>query len=336
MAGWGTPDWVGQSGRRRAGSGLGGNIPWWVGKVGAPAPAAAAPAGPTTGGGDPATRGATPEASDPRESALDVMRKFFASIGLDVDAELEGVLRTAMVDGYGPDQIDLIMPDLMKTQAFTKRFPGYAQRLSNGFNAISIGDYIRLEDQYHSIMKSAGLPAGFYDDHSDFGQWIANDVSPAEIQTRVNLATDAAKSIDPTMRTLMSRFYGLSTGDVASYFLDPNRALPVVEHQYKTAGVASWAARNGYEVNDMSRYEQLVADGVTADQAAQAYGTVKSLDETVGRAASVYGENFTQDDAEQDVFFNKSDKRRKIMAQEQATFGGTSGGATGSAKRQSY
>ena len=97
------------------------------------------------------------------------------------------------------------------------------------------------------------------------------------------------------------------------------------------SGVASWAARNGYQVGDMGRYEQLVADGVTAEQAAQGYGTIRQLDETVGRIASVYGESFSQADAEQDVFFNKNEKRRRIMSQEAATFGGSSRGATGSA-----
>jgi hypothetical protein len=134
----------------------------------------------------------------------------------------------------------------------------------------------------------------------------------------------------------MSRFYGLSTGDVAAYFLDPGRALPTIEHQYKTAGVASWAARSGYGITDISRYEQLVADGLTAEQAAQGYGTVRQLDETIGRVASVYGESFSQADAEQDVFFNKNEKRRRIMSQEAATFGGSSRGATGSAQRGSY
>ena len=118
------------------------------------------------------------------------------------------------------------------------------------------------------------------DDHSDFGQWIAKDVAPEEIQRRVNLAVGAAQQVDPTMRDLMARFYGLSTGDVASYFLDPNRALPVIEHQYQTAGVAAWAQRAGYQITDMTRYEQLKTDGVTAEQAAAGYSSVAELDRT--------------------------------------------------------
>lgn len=271
-------------------------------------------------------------------SAMDYLRKFFASVGMAFDAELERILLGAMQAGYTPADLEsgLLMPEIQNSTAFKARFPGYSQRLANGYNAINIRQYLELENQYRSIMENAGLPRGFYDDPADMGQWIAKNVSPAEIEGRVRLAVDAAKSVDPTMRNLMAQFYGLSTGDVAAYFLDPERALPTIEHQYKTAGVASWAARNGYTVTDMGRYEQLVADGVTAEQAAQGYGTVRELDQSVGRVAGVYGESYGQADAEQDVFFNRNDKRRRIMAQEAATFGGSSRGATGSAQRSSY
>lgn len=270
------------------------------------------------------------------ESAYDILKTFFSGMGMTYDLEVEKVIQNAMLAGYGPDQIEFIMPDLEKTQAFQKRFPGYAQRLKNGYNQINLGEYLALENQYHTIMAQAGLPKGFYDDPSDYGNWIANNVSPDEISNRVQKATAVAQSLDPTMRDLMSRFYGLGTGDVAAYFLDQGRALPVIERQYKAAGIATAASRAGLTINNMRRYEDLSDRGVTAEQAAQGYGTVAALRGTVGASAGVYGETYSQTDAENDVFFNDSEKRRRIIAKEQATFGGSSNGATGSAKRQSY
>lgn len=271
-----------------------------------------------------------------RISAFSILRNFFNGLGIAFDDQIEKVIKDAMHSGFGPDQIDLIMPELEKTKAFNTRFVGFAKRVQNGYNQISIGEYLQLENNYHQIMQSAGLPKGFYDDPSDFGNWIANDVSPDEIQNRVSLAVKTAQSVDPTMRSLMSKFYGLTTGDVASYFLDRKRALPVIQRQYDTAGVASWAQRNGLGVSDIKHYENLVDSGVSIDQAAAGYGTVKALTDTVGRAGNIYGESYTQSDAESDVFFNKSQKRQRIMANEAATFGGSSSGSTGSAKRQSY
>ena len=122
-------------------------------------------------------------------------------------------------------------------------------------------------------MEEAGLPAGFYDDPSDFGGWIASNVSPDDFQNRVGMAVKAAQSVDPTARNLMSRFYGLTTGDVPSFFLDQERALPVIERQYQTANVAAWAARAGFQIDGITSYEDLGDSSVTAEQAASNYGT---------------------------------------------------------------
>lgn len=267
------------------------------------------------------------------QSAYKILSDFFSNLGIQSDAELQGLIQDAMTAGYGPDQIDLIMPELEKTKAFQNRFPGYAQRIANGYNAVSLGEYLQLENQYHQILQSNGLPAGFYDDPSDFAKWIANDVSPDEVQTRVQVAVNETQKIDPTTRNLLAQFYGVGTGDLTSYFLDTKRALPVIQRQYNSAMIATAAAHAGLKVNDISRYENLYDRGVTADQASQAYGTVKSLTDTVGQTGSIYGIQYTQADAENDVFFNQNDKRRKIIAAEQATFGGRSSGATGTAQR---
>lgn len=271
-----------------------------------------------------------------QSSAYWILQEFFQSLGLVFDLELSNLIRDFALEGYGPQDIDLLMPQLEQTTAFKNRFAGYHQRVANGYNAISIYEYRQLENEYHRIMAEAGLPVGFYDDPSDYANFIANNVSVAEIQSRVDMAVKAAQSVDPTARDLMARFYGLGTGDVAAYFLDQSRALPVIERQYKAANVASWAQRVGFGVGAMDRYEALVDYGVTEEQAAQSYGTIKSLSDSVGGIAGVYGETYSQTDAEDDVFFGKSEKRRKLVSQEEATFRGRSEGATGSARRQSY
>jgi hypothetical protein len=275
--------------------------------------------------------------STPQKSAYDILADVFRGFGMTISPDLDAVIRQMLTGGYSAQDINLFMPDIEKTTAFQQRFPGFAQRISNGYNAIDIPSYLQLENQYHQIMQQAGLPKGFYDDPSDFGNWIANNVSPDEIQTRVQMATKAVQSIDPTTRNLLTRFYGLGTGDLASYFLDQKRALPVIERQYAAANVATWAQRAGFDVAGMSRYEDLVDKGVTADQAAQAYGTIGQLSSTVGKLAGLYGESYNQTDAENDVFFNQSDKRQRIVNAERATFGGSGRAAnTGSSSRGAY
>lgn len=267
------------------------------------------------------------------ESAYDVFRKTLAQWGIPMGADIESIIRQAVVDGTTPDQIELIIPDIQATQTWKNRFPGWDKRIANGYNQITVGQYLDLENQYKRIMQQAGLPAGFYDDHSDFGGFIANNVSPDEIQNRVAMATDAVRQVDPTARDLLSKFYGVTAGDLASYFLDKNRALPVLDRQYKAANVASFAARNGLRVNDAKHYEDLLDQGVTVDQAAHGYGTVKAFNDTFSRLGGVYGLEYNQADAEKDVFFNQNEKRRKLSTLERANFAGASRGATGTADR---
>lgn len=271
------------------------------------------------------------------QSAYTVLSNYFQSLGMQVTGDLSKIIKEMMTGGYTPDQINLFMPEIEKTQAFQARFPGYTQRIKNGYSALSLGDYLSLEDQYHQILQQNGLPAGFYDDPSDFGNWIANNVSPDEIQTRVTDATSLAQQIDPTMRNIMGQFYGLTTGDIASYFLDPSRALPTLTRQYNASGIAAAAQRAGLAVSSMNGFEDLVDRGVSVDQANAGYGTVAALTNSVGELASIYGDSYTQADAENDVFFNDSSKRQNIVNKEQATFGGQGrAGNTGSSNRQAY
>lgn len=268
-----------------------------------------------------------------KTSAYDEFSKFLESIGVNIGPGIENIIRQAVIDGITPDQIELIMPDIQKTKAWQKRFPGWNQRVANGYNQLNVGEYLQLEDQYHRIMQEAGLPKGFYDDPSDFGNWIANDVAPDEIRDRVSLAMNAVRQVDPTARDLLAKFYGVTAGDLAAYFLDQKRALPTLDRQFKAVNVAQWAAKNGLQIQGASHYEDLVDKGVTDQMAAQGYGTVAAFNEAFGRIAGVYGESYSQADAENDVFFNQSDKRRKLMAREVAAFSGQSRGATGSAQR---
>lgn len=270
------------------------------------------------------------------QSAYDLFADLLESWGIPVGSDIEKIIKHAMIEGRTPDQIDLLIPDIQNTQSWKKRFPGWHKRVENGYNQLNVEEYLSLENSYHRIMQEAGLPAGFYDDPSDMGNWIANDVSPDEVQNRVGIAVKTAQSVDPTVRNLMARHYGLTTGDIASFFLDQSRALPVIERQYNAANVASWASRAGFDVNGMSRYESLVDSGISAEQAAQSYGTIKSLTDAAGTIAGVYGDTFDQGDAEDDVFFGRDQKRRKLFSQEKGTFSGSSRGSTGSAQRQGY
>lgn len=299
---------------------------------------------PTSGGG--AGGAADPFGEDPfgggdmgggmsPESAYKMFANALAMWGIPVGSDIAAIIQKAAVDGLTPDMIDLIIPDIQNTSTWKNRFPGWHQRVSNGYSQITVGEYLALESAYHRIMQSAGLPSGFYDDPADFGQWIANNVSPDEIQDRVNGAMDLVRQVDPTARGLLTQFYGVDSGGIAAYFLDPKRALPTLARQYEAVNVASWAARYGLNLMNSSHWEDLVDKGVTKEMAAQGYGTVRQFYNVLGNLGQIHGIQYDQTDAERDVFFQNDEKRKKIVQAEVAAFSGSSGFRPGSSGRGS-
>lgn len=281
------------------------------------------------GGGNGGGGGGT---TDQGMTAFDYFSALLETWGIPVGNDIEKIIRQAVKDGITPDNIGLIIPDIQNTESWATRFPAWKDRPTG----MTVDQYFLAENAYRDALHDYGMPSGFYDSYSDLGNFIANSVSEDELRTRLSDADTLVKSVDPTVRNLMAQFYGLSTGDVAAYFLDPKRADQIIKQQYETANVAGWAQRAGFGIDDMTRYEELYRKGVTVDQAASQYGTIKSLADTVGGIAGVYGDKYDQSDAENDVFFGQSEKRRKLVSQESATFSGSSRGSTGSASRQSY
>jgi len=130
------------------------------------------------------------------------------------------------------------------TQEFKDRFPGLQGRIDNGYNAISPATYLTYEDNIRNLMVEAGFSPGFYDEPEDLAQFISNDVRPDEINDRIKLAQRAVMDADPLIKAeLQERFgIGLDTeADLVSYFLDPERAVPLLEMQSQV-GVAELGA----------------------------------------------------------------------------------------------
>lgn len=269
------------------------------------------------------------------QGAFQMFAGILASWGIPMGADIESLIRAAMTDGYTPDDMELLIPDIQSTKTWQARFPGWSSRVSNGYNQISVGEYLALESSYHRILQSAGLPSGFYDDPADFGNWIANNVSPDELNSRVSDAMNLVRQVDPTARSLLTQFYGVGAGDLAAYFLDPKRALPTLDRQYKAVNVAGWAVRNGLTLADAKHYEDLVDKGVTPEQAAQGFGIAGQFSRVLGELGNVHGIKYDQTDAENDVFFNQDEKRKRIVAAERAAFSGTAGFNSGVSGRGS-
>jgi len=234
--------------------------------------------------------------------------------------------------GWSPDTITV---ELQNTSEYKRRFAANETRVKKGLPALSPAEYISTENSYREIMSSAGMPVGFYDRQSDFTKWIENDVSPSEVQGRVQVATDLVTNADPATRAYFSQHY--TRGDLIAYALDRKRAVPAIEQQYKAAQVGGAAQAQGIGISTTDA-ERLGKLGVTQSQAQQGFGFVRENLADTQMLGSIYGEDVTQNDLVKEVLEGDAaagQKRKRLASKERAAFGGSSGQSKTSLSRGS-
>lgn len=248
----------------------------------------------------------------------------FSSYGLE---SLAGKVYDYVKNGYSSDTVSILLQD---TKEYKERFSGNEARKKAGLPVLSAGEYLATEASYRQIMQSAGLPAGFYDTPADFTNWIGQNVSPTEIQSRVDLATQATILANPNYKKALNQM-GIADSDLTAYFLDQKKSLPYIQKAAATAQIG--AAALGQDLTfDETYAESLATKGITADQANQGYANIAGEAGTMQNLASIYGTTYTQREAEQAAFEGNAgaaNKRKRLASQERGNFSGAAGTASG-------
>jgi hypothetical protein len=243
--------------------------------------------------------------------------------------------REMLEDGHTVEQISVLIQD---TEAYKQRFAGNELRRKKGLPVLSPLDYLNTEAAYRQIMESAGLPPGFYDRPEDFTEWIANDVAPVEIKTRVDEALAVAFRLDDATANAFRDFYGITRDNLAAFFLDRERGLQELE-RISRAGLIGGAARAQGLGVDRTRAEQLAASDLVGEgDYRSALGQVARLTKDAGRLAGIHDVDYGQQEAEQEIFFADEEsrrKRRKLRSLEEGQFSQGSGGSPASLARPS-
>ena len=230
-------------------------------------------------------------------------------------------------NGYSGDTISTLLQD---TKEYKARFAGNDARRKAGLPVLSPAEYLATEASYKQIMQQAGLPSGFYDQPADFDGWIGKNVSPSEVQTRVDLASQATTLANPNYRKALNQM-GIKDSDLTAYFLDQKKALPHLQKAAATAAVGAAALGQGLTF-DKSYAEQLALEGISADQAQQGYSNVAAELDTMKSLGAIYGEQWTQRTSEEAIFQGKAgalQKKGKLLAEERGAFSGAAGAARG-------
>lgn len=184
--------------------------------------------------------------------------------------------------GAGNDEISLRIQD---SPEYKTRFAGNQARVAAGLAPLDPASYIALEGQYRQITSQ--LPSGFYDDKASTDAWIGGDVSPSELSQRVQDANQAYVLAPQGARDAWAQ-YNPGAGDAAhavAAILDTNVAEPLIQQRVAAAGIGGAALSSGLQLTSQSLATQAAQQGVTIDQARQAYQQIASRmapDQSIG------------------------------------------------------
>lgn len=263
------------------------------------------------------------ELTGANRDAFVALNSLFASYGLST---LAPKIFSYIQNGYSADTISLLLQD---TAEYKTRFSGNELRKKAGLAVLSPADYLATEASYRQVMASAGLPPSFYDSPTDFAGWIGGDVSPTEIQSRVQLATAATTAADPYLKQQLAAFYGVDDSHLTAYFLDQGKALPLLQKQEQAAQFGAEAARRGL-LSDSTQMMDYVNQGFSQSQASQGFQQVAAELPNLQALAARFGTTFSQAEEESTVFGTNAgsvDKKAGLASQERAQFAGNAGAA---------
>ena len=232
--------------------------------------------------------------SGDQRNAFEAVNNLFSSYGLESLApKIYGYIQ----NGYSADTTSIL---LQNSDEYKQRFQGNEMRKKAGLPVLSPSQYLATEQQYRQLMQQSGMPKGFYDQPSDFNDFIGKDVSPTELKGRIDLASQASILANPSYKQALNQMYGIDEKGISAFFLDEDRALPALQKQAAAAQIGAEALAHGLNIS--TKAEEYAKAGVTQAQAAKAYGQIAQQLPEYSQFAHLYGQEVTQQNLEESLF----------------------------------
>ena len=226
---------------------------------------------------------------------------------------------TQLTSGASQDEI---LASLRDQSAYKARFAGNDALRAKGLQPLSEAEYLSWEKQAASLMKANGLPAGFYDSPDDFAKMIGSGQSISELNERVQIARTFAvndPSALPEEAQQFRELYGLGTGDMAAYLLDPEKATPLIARQANAAQNATRAKLAGFGQLTSAQAERVGGLTSSVEQAAQGFQQLARMNELFAPLPGEAGATqITKDDAIAAQFAGDQAAQAKISRRQKA------------------
>jgi hypothetical protein len=200
---------------------------------------------------------------------------------------------------------DAVVAQIRDTPEYKERFPAMAA-LSSKRRAISEAAYIDFERNAAGLERAYGLPAGMLNKDT-VTNLITNEVSAQELENRVTMAAAGAFQASQEVRDTFREFYGIESGGLTAYFLDPDKALPLLNKQYASAQIGAEAQMQDFAIAS-GMAERLTEAGITQQEARQGFAqTARQRGFMQGR-----GDTVTQEQLVSGTFMNDQESKNAI------------------------
>jgi hypothetical protein len=205
------------------------------------------------------------EAKRVREiNAIETLRGVMTEYGLE---SLMGKIESYVKEGY---EGDAVLALIRTTPEYNERFPAM-KALQAKNRKISEAAYIEFERNAAQLERAYGLPSGMLGKET-VTNLLSNEVSASELEERVTMAAAGAFSAPAEVRSTFEQYYGIGSGGLTAYFLDPDKALPLLTKQYAASTIGAEAEMQNFGI-DVLMAERLTEAGITQEQARQGFAT---------------------------------------------------------------
>lgn len=192
------------------------------------------------------------------------------------DYGLEALLPWFMAQVKGGATPDELLLNMRQTPEFKTEYWEVAARQAKGLAPVSVSDILSYRQTAGQLASQAGLPPGFLDKKT-VGQLMVDDVSAAELSNRVVNGIGAVLNADPNVQSYFNQTFGArGPGALAAWFLDPDKAEPLLEQQVREAQIGGSSQDFGFNV-DPGAVHAFAAQGITQAQADSGFSQMSKI-----------------------------------------------------------
>jgi hypothetical protein len=203
-----------------------------------------------------------------RQATEGAVKAAFALYGL---SSLFPIIQKYAQQGLTEDEIYL---NLRNTAEYKARFPAM-EALSLKGRAITEAAYVDYETKAAQLEQQYGYPKGMVS--GSITDLLVGDVSLAELNDRMILSAADSITAPADLKQQLKDYYNVDPDQaLKAYYLDPDRALPILQMQSATARIGVQATRQGVSGIDRTLAEELQGLGVSEAAAQKGFGVVAS------------------------------------------------------------